>query len=157
MNPCSSNSCWSRVDFIIINEKEETARQYFFCCCLVVQVCPTLYDPMDCSMSGFPVLHHLPEFAQIHVRWLGDPIEPYHPLLLPSPFALNLSQHQGLFQWVGLLTIRWPKYWSFSFSISPSNEHPGLTSFKMDWFDLLVVQGTLKSLLQDHNSKAAIL
>ena len=82
-----------------------------------------------------------------------DSILPSHPLSSPSPPAPNPSQHQGLFQWV----MRWPKYWSFSFSISPSNEHPGLISFRMDWLDLLAVQGTLKSLLQHHSSKASIL
>ena len=81
-------------------------------------------------------------------------VMPSHPLLSPSPPAFNLSQHQGLFQWVSSL-IRWPK--SFSFSISPSNEYSGLTSFRMDWLDLLAVQGTLKSLLQHHSSKASIL
>ena len=75
----------------------------------------------------------------------------------PSPLALNLFQHQGLFKWVKTLHIRWPKYWSFSFSISPSNEYSGLISFRMDWLDLLAVQGTLKSLLQHHISKSSIL
>ena len=84
------------------------------------------------------------------------PIQPSHPLSSPSPPALNLSQHQGLFQWVSSLH-QVAKYWSFSFSISPSNEHPGLTSIRMDWFDLLAVLGTLKSLLQHHSSKASIL
>ena len=82
-----------------------------------------------------------------------DSILPSHPLSSPSPPAPNPSQHQGLFQWA----MRWPKYWSFSFGISPSNEHPGLISFRMDWLDLLAVQGTLKSLLQHHSSKASIL
>ena len=81
-------------------------------------------------------------------------IQLFHPLLSPSPPAFSLSQHQGLFQWVS--SIRWPKYWSFSFSISPSNEYSGLISFRMDWFDLLAVQGTLKSLLQHQSSKASI-
>ena len=121
----------------------------------VVQPCPTLCDPMDCSTPGFPILHHLPEFAQTRVHWVGDAIQPSHPLLSPSP-TLNLSQHQGLFQRVGSC-IRWPKYWSFSFSISPSNEYSVLISFRMDWLDLLAVQGTLKSLFQHHSSKASIL
>ena len=89
-----------------------------------------------------------------HVHWVGDAIQPSHPLLSSSPPAFNLSQLQGLFQWGH---IRWPKYWSFSFSISPSNEYSGLISFRMDWLDLLAVQGTLKSLLQHHSSKASIL
>ena len=103
-------------------------------------------NPMNCSMSGFPVLHYLPEFVPIHVHWVSDAIQPFHPWSPPSPPALNVSQHQGLFQWVGLC-IRWPKYWSFSFSTSPSSEYSALISFRMDWFDLLAVQGTLKSLL----------
>ena len=82
-------------------------------------------------------------------------IQSSHPVV-PSPPTLNLSQHQGLFQWV-IFCIMWPKYWSFSFNISPSNEHQGLISFRMDWLDLLAVQGTLKSLLQHHNSKESIL
>ena len=111
---------------------------------------------MDCSMPGFPVLHYLPEFAQTHVHWVSDAIQPSHPLLSPSPPAFSLSQHRGLFQWVGS-SIRWPKYWSFSLSISPSNECSGLISFRMDWLDLLAVQGTLKSLLQHHGWRASIL
>ena len=102
------------------------------------------------------VLNYLPEFAQTHVHWIDDPIKPSHPLLPPSPPALNLSQYQGLFQ-ESALHIRWPKYWSFSFSISPSNEYSGLIFFGIDWFDLLALQGTLKSLLQHHSSKASIL
>ena len=115
-------------------------------CCSVVKWCLTLCDPMDCSTPGFPVLHHLVEFAQTHVHWVNNAIQPSHPLSSPSPPALNLSKHQGLFQWVVSLH-RWPKYWSFSFSISPSNEYSGLMSFRMDWLDLLAVQETLKSLL----------
>ena len=110
---------------------------------------------MGCSTPGFPVLHHLPDFALTHVHWVGDAIQPSHPLLRPSP-ALTLSQHQRLFQWFTVY-IRWPKYWSFSFSISPPSEYSGLISFRINWFDLLVVQGTLKRLLQHHNSKASIL
>ena len=110
------------------------------------QLCPTLCDPMDCCMPGFPVHHHLPELAQTHVHRVGNAIQPSHPLSHPSPSAFDLSQHQGLFQW-SPLCIRWPKDWSFSFSISPSNEHPGLISFRMDWLDLLAVQGTLKPLI----------
>ena len=112
----------------------------------VAQLCPTLYDSMDCSMPGFPVHHQLPELAQTHVHGVSDAIQPSPPLSSPSP-AFRLSQHQGLFQ-ESVLLIKWPKYWSFSFSISPSNELPGLISFRMDWLDLLAVQGTLKSLLQ---------
>ena len=108
-----------------------------------------LCDPVDSSTPGFPVLHHFPVFAQTHIYWVDDTIQPSHPLVL------NLSQHQGLFQWVGSLH-QVPKYWSFSFSTSPSNEYSGLISFRMDWFGLHAVQGTLKSLLQHHSSKASI-
>ena len=101
---------------------------------------------MDCSTPGFPVLHYLLEFAQTHVHWVNDAIQPSNPLSPPSPPVLNLSQRQGLFP----LCIRWPKYWNFSFSISLSSEYSGLISFRIDWFDLLAVQGTLKSLLQLH-------
>ena len=104
-------------------------------------------------MPGFPVHHQLPEPTQTHVHRVGDAIQPSHALLSPSPPAFNLSQHQGLFNEL-VLCIRWPKYWSFSFSISLSNEYSGLISFRIDWLDLLAVQGTLKSLLQHHSSKA---
>ena len=122
----------------------------------VAQSCLTLCDPADCSTPGFPVHQELPELTQNHVYWVSDAIQTSHPLSSPSPPALNLSQHQGLFQWVSSLH-QWPKYWSFSFSISPSNEYSGLISFRMDWLDLLEVQGALKSLLQHHSSKASIL
>ena len=108
-----------------------------------------------CSMPGFPVLHHLPELAQTHVHWVSDAIQPSHPTA-PSPPAFNLSQHQGLFQWVSS-SHQVAKLWSFSFSISPSNEYSGLISLKFDWFDLLAVQGAHKSLAQHHSSKASIL
>ena len=111
---------------------------------------------MDSSTLGLPVHHQLPEFTQNHVHRVGDATQPSHPLLAPSLPAFNLSQHQGLFN-ESVLHIRWPKYRSFSFSISPSNEYSGLISFGNDWFDLLAVQGTLKSLLQCHSSKASIL
>ena len=122
----------------------------------VTQSCPTLHDPMDCSTLGFSVHHHLPELAQTHVHWVGDAIQPSHPLLFPSPPAFSLSQHQGLSN-ESVLCIRWPEYWSLSFSISPSNAYSGLISFRMDWLDLLAGQGTLKSLLQHHSSKPSIL
>ena len=111
---------------------------------------------MDCSTPGFPVHHQLLEFTQIHVHWVGGATQPSHPLSSPSPPAFNLSQHQG-FSNESVLCIRWPKHWSFSFNISPSNEHSGLISFRMDWLDLLAVQGTLRSLLQHHSSEASIL
>ena len=112
---------------------------------------------MDCSTPGSPVLHHLPEVAQIHFHWIDDAIQPSHPPSSPRSPAFNLSQHQGFFSNESALPIRWSKYWSFGFSISPSNEYSGLISFRIAWFDLLTVQGTLKSLLQNHNSKASIL
>ena len=96
------------------------------------------------------------EFIQTHVRWVCDAMQPSHSLSLSSLPALSVSQHQCLCQWVSSFH-QWPKYWSFSFSISPSNEYSGLISFRIDWLDLLAVQGTLKSLLQHHSSKASIL
>ena len=119
------------------------------------QVCPILCNPMDCSTPGFSVHHQLPELTQIHVHWVSDAIKPSQPLSSPSPPAYNIPQHQRLFQGASSLH-QMAKYWSFSFSISPSNEYAGLISFRMDW-DLPVVQGTLKSLLQHHSSKASIL
>ena len=111
---------------------------------------------MDYSMPGLLVHHQLPEFTQTHVYCVGEAIQPSHPLLSPSPPTFNLSQHQG-FSNESVLRIRWPTYWSFSFSISPSNEYSGLISFRTDRLDLLAVHGTLKSLLQHHSSKASIL
>ena len=127
---------------------------WIFCCCSVAQSCPTLCDPMDWSMLGFLVLLQLLELAQTHVHWVSDAIQPSHPLLSPSPQSFLAS---GFFPNKSALRIRWPNYWSFSFSISSSNEYSGLISFRMDWLDLLEVQGTLKSLLQHHSSKASIL
>ena len=126
------------------------------CCCLVDKLCPTVCDSMNCSMPGFPVNHQLLELAQTHVHWVSDAIQLSHPLLSPSPPAFNLSQHQSLSN-ESVFCIRWPKYWSFSFSINPSNDYSELISFRMDWFDLLAVQETLKSLLQLHNSKISII
>ena len=111
---------------------------------------------MYCSMPGFPVHHQLPESTYTHVHQVGDTIQPFHPRSSPSPPAFNLCQHQSLSN-ESVLHIRWPKYWSWGFSISPSNEYSGLISFRTDWFDLLAVQGTLMSLLQHHRSKASIL
>ena len=122
----------------------------------VTQSCPTICDPKDCSMSGLSVHQQLLESTQTHVHWVGDAIQQSHPchplLLLPSIFP-SIS----VFSNDSALCIRWPKYWSFSFSISPSDEYSGLISFRMDWLDLLAVQGTLKSLLQQQSSKASIL
>ena len=109
---------------------------------------------MDCSTPGFPVHRQLLELVQTHVHWVGDVIHPSllcHPVLLPSIFpSIRVFSHESA------RCIRWPKYWSFSFSISPSNEYSGLISFRMEWLDL-AVQGTLKSLLQHHSSKASLL
>ena len=118
--------------------------------------CPTLCDLMNHSMPGLPVHHQLPEFTQTHVHRIGDAIQASHPL--SSPFLLPpIPPSIRVFSNESTLRMRWPKYWSFSFSISPSNEYPGLISFRMDWLDLLAFQGTLKSLLQHHSSKASIL
>ena len=119
----------------------------------VAQSCLTLCNPMDCSAPGLCVHHQLSEFTQTHVHWVGDVIQTSHPLSSPSP-AFNLSQHQGLFHWVSSYLVA--KVLEFHFSISPSNEYSGLISFRMDWLDLLAVQGTLKSLLQHRSSKASI-
>ena len=122
----------------------------------VAQSCLTLCNPLDCSTPGFPVHNQLPELTQTNVHWVGDVIQSSHPLLflllLPSIFPSI-----RVFSSESVLHIRWPKYCSFSFSISPSNEYSGLICFRIDWFDLLAVQWTLKSLLQHHNSKASVL
>ena len=114
-----------------------------------------LCNPMESSTTGLSVHHQLLEFTQTHVHWVGNTIYPSYPLSSLCPPTFNLSQHQDLFS-ESVLHIKSPKYWSFSFNISPSNEHSGLISFRMDWLDLLVVQRTLKSLLQHHSSKASI-
>ena len=119
---------------------------------LVTQSCLTFCNPMDCSMPGFPVPHQLLELVEIHVHWVSDAIHSSHPLLSPSSPAFNLSQHQGLSN-ESILRITWPKYRSFCFSISLSNEYSRLISFRIDWFDLLAVQGILKNLLQHHSSQ----
>ena len=120
------------------------------------QLCLTLWDPMDCSTPGCLVHHQLLELAQTHVHWVSDAIQPSHSLSSPSPPSFNLSQHQGLFQWINSLH-QMTKYWSFSFTISPSSEYSGLISFRINWLDLPAVQGTLKNLLQHHSPKASIL
>ena len=121
----------------------------------VAQSCPTLCDPMNHSMPGIHVHHQLPEFTQTHAIESVMPSSHVilcHLLLLlpPVPPSIRVFSNEST------LHMRWPRYWSFSFSISPSNEHPRLISFRMDWLDLLAVQGTLKSLLQHHSSKASI-
>ena len=111
----------------------------------VAQSCPTLCDPMNHSTPGLPVHHQLLEFTQTHAHKVSDAILSSHPLSSPSPAPIPPSIR--VFSSESTLHMRWPKYWSFSFSINPSNEHPGLISFRMDWLDLLAVQGTLKGLL----------
>ena len=135
----------------------------FHCCCSVAQSCLTLCNPMYFSMPDIPVLHHLPELAQTHVHWVGNAIQPSHPLWSPSPPTFSLSHHECLF-WVSSLhqvtRVLEPQLQSIlpmNWRISPSNEYSELTSFRIDWLDLLAIQHTLKSLLQHHSSKASIL
>ena len=126
----------------------------------VTQSCLALWDPMDCSTPGFPVHHQLLELAQIHVHHVGDAIQPSYLIFIPSHPTLLLLP--SIFPSIRVLSkesvlrSRWPKYWSFSVSVSPSNEYSGLSSFRIDRFDLLTLQGTFKSLLQHHRSKAPI-
>ena len=119
----------------------------------VAPSCLTLCDPVDCSTTGFPVHHQIPELIQTHDHQVSDATQNHlilwsplllPPLLFPSIWVFSNESVPG---------IRWPKYWSFSFNISPTNEHPGLISFRVDWLDLLAVQGTLKKILQHHSSK----
>ena len=119
-------------------------------------MCPTLCNPMYCSTPGFLSINNSQEFSQTHVHRDSDVIQPSHPLLSPFPSTFNLSSIR-VFSSESLLLIRWPNYWTCNFINSPSNEHSGLISFRMDWLDLLAVQGTLKSLLQHHTSKTSIL
>ena len=122
----------------------------------VAQSCPILCDPMDCNTPGFPVHHQLLELAQTHVHWVRFAINHVifcRPLLLLPQIFPSIR----VFSNESVLHIRWPKYWSFSFSICPSNEYSGVISLRIDWLDLPAVQGTLKSLLQHHSSKASIL
>ena len=118
----------------------------------LIQLCSTICDPMDCTTPGFPVHHQLLELAQTHVHWFDDAIQLSHPLQSPSLPALYLSQHQDLFQWDSFFGSGSQSI-EVCFSISPSNEYSGLISFRIDWLDLLAVQGTLKSLLQHYSSK----
>ena len=132
------------------------AIKHWFSFSSVTQSCPTLCHPMECSIPGFPVHYQKPETTQIQVHWVSDAIQSSHPLLslllLPS-----IIPSIKVFSNESVLHIRCPKYWSFIFSIRPSSEYSELISFRIDWLDLLAVQGTLKSLLQHHSSKASIL
>ena len=168
---CSS---WNYIDYFVINHKGKEYKKNVYmsiteslCCTTeigtleityqfrsVAQLCPTLCNPMDCSTRVLPVHNQLPELIQTHVHWVGDAIQPSHPPSSPS-LLCSIFPIIRVFSNESVLRIRWPKYWSFSFNISPSNEHSGLISFRMDWFDLLAIQGTLKSLLQHHSSKAS--
>ena len=131
---------------IIINRNDEFSS--------IAQSCLTLCNPRDCNTPGLPVHHQLPKLAQTHVLVMpSNYLIPCHPLLLPSSIFPSIR----VFSKESVLHIRWPKYWSFSFSISPFNEYSGLISFRMDWLDLLAVPGTLKSFLQDHSLKASVL
>ena len=122
----------------------------------VAQSCLTPYDPINSSMPGLPVHHQLPEFTQAHVH--RSVIPSSHIILCPPLLLLpSILPSIKVFSNESTLCMRWPKCWSFSFSISPANEHPELVSFRMDWLDILAVQGTLKSLLQHHSSKTLIL
>ena len=125
-------------------------------CCAVIQLCLTLCDPTDCSTPSFPAFHYLPEFLKFMSI---ESVMPSNHLILCHPLLLLPSIFPSIrvFSNELALCIRWPKYWSFSFSISPSNEYSGLIFFRIDWFDFLAVQGTLRSLLQHHSSKASIL
>ena len=135
--------------FVMLTILQHIVLKLYLCCCSVAQSFPILCDPMDCSTPGLPVPHHFPVFAQVHVHCIGDAIL-WCPLLLPSifPRIRDFSNESSVL-------IRWPKYWHFS--LSYSSEYSGLTSLKIDWFDLLAVQGTLRSLLLHHSSKASIL
>ena len=127
---------------------------YFFSSVQLHRHLQLFCDPMGCSRPGLPIHHQFPEFTQTHVHWVGDAIQPSHPLcplLLPPSIFPSIRVFSNK-----LVHIRWPKYWSFSFNISPSSEYSGLISFRMDWLDLLAVQGTLKSLLQHHSSNAPV-
>ena len=136
-----------------ICEKCQNLINSMYCCCWVPRSSSNLCNPMDCSTRSFPVLHYLLELTQTHVHWVGDAIQPSHPLssllLLPSIFpSIRVFSNESV------LHIMWPKDWSFSFGICSSNDYSGLISFRMDWLVLLAAQETLKSLLPHHSSKA---
>ena len=149
----SSNQCEGRALNTLETTKAVRVKAVVSnCCCSVTKSCPNLYDPMDCSTPGHPVPHHLPKFMSIVSVMPSSHLILWCPLLLPSIFpSIRVFSNDSA------LCIRWPKYWSFNFSISPSNKYSGLISLKIDWFDLLAVQQTFRSLLQHHSSKASIL
>ena len=138
---------------MILEKSRETAQERVKM--LSISVHLVMSNSLDCSTPGFPVHHQLQKLAQSHVHWVGDAIKPSHPLLSSSP-DFNLSQNR-IFSYESVLHIMWLKYWSFSFCISPSSKYSGLIFFRINWLDLLAVQGTLKGLFQQHRSKASIL
>ena len=139
---------------LLIHKKQLLIHSCFIMLSSVTQSCLTLCDTMNCSTPGLPVHRQLLEFTQIHVHWVGDAIQPSHPLLSPSSPALNLSQHQGLFQWISS-SHQVAKVLEFQLQHQSFQRTPRTDFFRMDWLDLLAVQGTLKSLLQNHSSKAS--
>ena len=156
MNDSIKTPFW-QLNSVSPSDKKHNRRLIWECCCSVSQLCPTLCHSIDCCTLGFSVLHYLPKFSLTHV---------HQTMLMPSNHLTHccpLLLLPSIFPSIRLLSnglaphIRWPNYWSFSFSISPSNEYSGLIFFRIDWLDLLAVQGTLKSLLQHHSSKASIL
>ena len=156
---CETAGSSSILIAITITNIQRLASKFHLLFSSVAQQCPTLCNSMNRSRPGLHVHHQLPEFTQTHVYPVGDAIQPSHPLFLflSSPFPpAPIPPSVRVFSNESTLHMRWPKYWSFSFSIIPSKEHPGLI-LRMDWLDLLSVQGTLKSLLQHHSSKSSIL
>ena len=151
---------WKQKSGFVFTNITSWIKKYFLLrICSVAQLYPTFCDPIDWGTPGFPICHQLPKPTQTHILQVSDAIPPSHPLLSPSPPTFNLSQHQGLFQWAGS-SHQVAKVLEFQLqqrTLGTSNEHSGLISFRTDWLDLLSVQGTLKSLLQHHSSKALIL
>ena len=142
-------------DIVAMGLEKDLERCIAECCyCSAAKSYPTLCDPVDWSTPGFPVLHYLPELAHTQVHWVSDAT---NHLIFCYPLLPSFFPSIRVFSNESALPIRWPKYWSFSFNISPSNEYSRLISYRIDWFDFFAVQGTLKSLLQYHNSEASIL
>ena len=139
---------WQGVEKIVVYTE--------ICSCSVTKLHPRLHNPMDYNMPGFPILHYLPEFIQAHVHWADDAIQPPYPVS-PFSFCLQSFSTMRVYSSESALHIGSSKYWNFKFNISPCNEYSGLISFRIDWFDLLAVQGILKSFLEHHNLKASIL